>query len=142
MTQDVWQTALGIDLDPVETTEPPPAGPTLEGVVAITGDWLGAVVVQVPLALADRAARAMFALEDQAASPADMRDAIGEITNMTGGNIKGLLDGTCRLGLPTVVDGSAYHLSIPSAQVVARAVFQHGGDQAVVTVVTGGAFAA
>ncbi|MCC7010699.1 MAG: chemotaxis protein CheX [Acidobacteria bacterium] len=139
ITQDVWQTALGIDLDPVVAPDVSPSDvPTLDGVIAITGDWFGAVVVQVPIGLADRAARVMFALEDQPASTQDMQDAVGEITNMTGGNLKGLLDGRCHLGLPTVVAGTDHRLSMPaSAQVVTRVAFQSGDDRAIVTLVAG-----
>jgi chemotaxis protein CheX len=48
----------------------------------------------------------MFDLEPEAVTLDETRDALGELTNMMGGNLKALLPGPSRLSLPTVVEES------------------------------------
>jgi chemotaxis protein CheX len=97
------------------------------------------VIVQVPRPLAQRCASIMFSLEETAPTLADMQDALGEITNMTGGHLKSLMSGNCYLSLPAVVEGSDYGTRIPTAQVLARAIFDCEGMQGVVSLVAAGA---
>ncbi len=41
------------------------------------------------------------------AGPELVHDALGELTNMVGGNLKAMFGGKCHLGLPQVSDGDA-----------------------------------
>ena len=74
------------------------------------------MLLQVPEAVARRAAAVMFELDASAASLEDMQDAVGELTNMTGGNVKALLEGQCALSLPAVVEGRDYSIPCPGAR--------------------------
>jgi CheY-specific phosphatase CheX len=74
--------------------------------------------------LAQRVAQIMFSLDGQLPSREDTQDALGEITNMTGGNIKALLPEPNVLSLPAVVEGEDYTLRVPGTCVVSRLVFQ------------------
>ena len=139
LIDDIWMSTLGL---PTRPTEPRAAAsssdPTLDGLVNIAGDWQGTVAVQVPKALAARIAARMFRLGDTPPTLEDMQDALGEITNMTGGNIKALLPGHCVLSLPAVVEGQAYTIRVPSSQVVTRVAFECDGFPAVVSLMTAG----
>jgi CheY-specific phosphatase CheX len=73
-------------------------------------------------------AAAMFGMDDGQASEADVHDAIGEIANMTAGNVKGLVSGYSRLSLPTVTEGTRLSISMPGSRVVRRAAFDCGQD--------------
>jgi hypothetical protein len=77
----------------------------------------------------------MFSLGERPPTLADMQDAFGEVANITGGNLKGILsvDGA-HLSLPTVVQGRDYTVSIPGSQEIARGVFTCEGRPLVVTV--------
>ena len=58
--------------------------------------------------VAERLACVMFQVDE--ASPEEVRDLLGEMANLVGGNIKGMLPGPSRLSLPVVappVDHSA-----------------------------------
>lgn len=138
ITEEIWLSVLGLPTRPAGL----PAhlrleGATLDGVVSITGDWHGAVVMQLPRELAARVAAGFFGLESQEPSLQDLQDAVGELTNMTGGNLKALMPGQCSLSLPAVVEGKDYSLRIPSTTVVARVVFDCAGAPFVVTVLGG-----
>jgi chemotaxis protein CheX len=106
---DVHPSFLGHD-DP-----PAPSGRTLSAVIHITGAVDGAVVLHVTEPFARVAAARMFGIDPEAAGPTDQQDALGEICNVVGGNIKSLLPEPCRLSLPTVIDGADYSFRIPGS---------------------------
>jgi chemotaxis protein CheX len=82
-----------------------PTGPISEdglqsGSVSIAGRWTGTVVVEASAASLRALAARMF--EEPDVDEAQMDDALAEITNMVGGNIKCLLETDSRLSLPSV----------------------------------------
>jgi len=141
LIDDIWMATLGLPTRPAAAGSDgsSAAHPTLDGIINIAGDWQGTVAVQVPRALAAVIAARMFRLGDRTPTVEDMQDALGEITNMTGGNIKALLPGHCVLSLPAVVEGQGYTIRVPSSQVVTRVGFECDGHAAVVSLMTAGA---
>lgn len=137
LVDEIWMTTLGLPTRQVDTVDGRlmPAGPTLDGIINITGEWQGAVTLQVPKRLAARVASAMFRLDSATPTLEDMQDAVGELTNMTGGNIKGLLPGTCHLSLPTVIEGADYRLRLPGAEVVRQVAFRCEDEPIVVQLI-------
>ncbi len=103
LISSIWWTMLGMEVEPV-----PPGGATGEKVVALTGripisgGWEGAVVVTCPEPLARHMAARIFGLPHHETSLEQIRDALREVVNMIGGNLKVLLPGPSFLGLPTV----------------------------------------
>lgn len=77
--------------------------------VEIRGEEPFRTLVMTGRETADRMARALLALGPQdAVAPDDLRDALGEVANVIGGNIKGLLPQPGSLTLPVVeLDGPA-----------------------------------
>lgn len=140
LIDDIWMATLGLPTRPTAPdSDGPSAGhPTLDGIINIAGDWQGTVAVQVPRALAAIIAARMFRLGDQQPTIEDMQDALGEITNMTGGNIKALLPGQCVLSLPAVIEGRAYTIRVPSSHVVTKVAFECAGFPALVSLMTAG----
>ena len=100
----VWETVLGLNLVRCESA-PRVDEPMVAGVVSVSGAWEGSVTIETSVDMARQAAATMFGLDPDAASSEDTQDAIGELTNMTGGNVKSLLPEPCQLSLPTVVEG-------------------------------------
>jgi len=104
---------------------------TVTSVVHIDGAWHGAVVLRCPMALATTLTSAMF----QTAEPGtdDIRDALGELANMTAGNVKALLPEPCGISLPTVAFGLDYQLDVVGTVAIATANFTCAGQLLVVT---------
>ena len=137
LTQYIWGTTLNLDAVPhVDVDAGTAPGRTLDGVINITGAWAGALVIQVPEPIARRAASVMFEVDEAAATLEDMQDAVGELTNMTGCNVKALLNGPCHLSLPAVVEGRDYSIRVPGSEAVTRVVFDVDGDPFVVSLLT------
>jgi len=100
LTETVVGAVLGL---PIETDARPPTagcGEALESGVDIDGGWHGTVAVRAHSQFVRLAASIMFRIEPDAVGPDDLADALGELANMIGGNLKGLLSEPSRLSLP------------------------------------------
>jgi chemotaxis protein CheX len=71
----------------------------------------------------------MFAMEEDELDEELVGDAVGELANIAAGNIKGMLVEACKLGLPTVIRGSDYRVSVPGTSIVLEATFECDGDR-------------
>lgn len=113
--RDVVQAVVGscLNLDASWLEELPPGllreqAEEITGCVTIHGTWNGVVMVSCSTRLAIWLASRMFETLDTETTAADADDALGEIANIIGGNLKSLLsgDGTpCRISLPMIARG-------------------------------------
>ncbi len=124
ITQEVWSSFLSLELVPVDADSAPLHGPRLTGVVSISGGWQGTVVLECALAHAVAAAEAMFSSEPGTLSGEEVSDALGELTNMVGGNVKSLLPAPSALSIPSVAEGESYTVRVPGAVLVDRVALQ------------------
>ena len=108
VVDEVWTTFLGGDpLVPVAPTPESSAIPTTsrwDAAVTVSGAWNGLVVVSVDDVVAHAVTEAMLGVvADGPALPhEDVVDALGELVNVIGGNIKSLMPGPSKLSLPLV----------------------------------------
>ncbi|MGN6605563.1 MAG: chemotaxis protein CheX [Jatrophihabitans sp.] len=79
---------------------------SLSASVSMTGEWPGHVVVGCSDGFARRFASRLFLTD--IVSDSDIVDAIGELANVVGGNVKSVVPGPNVLSLPHVVRGSEY----------------------------------
>ena len=127
-TAEIWSTMLGIDPERgPEVVLPDGKNQTVSGCVQITGEWIGAVTVDCPAALARKVAAAMFEMEEDEAGADEIQDALGEITNMTAGNVKAMISPTLTIAPPSVVEGVDYKVRIPGTELVHQTFFQCDG---------------
>jgi chemotaxis protein CheX len=134
ITGAVWTSVLRRDAEtPSGDPEAEFAGSVMTGCVQMSGTWDGAVTLQCSIQLARAAAAAMYDSDPTEMSSAEIRDALGELTNMVGGNIKALLPGPTQLSLPFVVEGGKYSLNICNVVAVHRVWFSSLGETFVVT---------
>jgi len=82
-----------------------PSADRLTAAVRLIGDWNGEVLIECARAQACRFA-GRFLSEDPPGSVNDVvRDVLGELANMIGGNMKCVLTAGIRLSMPSVTDG-------------------------------------
>lgn len=127
VTTTVWESVLGIALLPQQDI--PSVERPVVGCVRVTGAWNGAVTIECGESVARDAAATMFGVAPRLAGPAEIRDAMGELVNMTGGNVKALLPAVSVLALPTVADGDAIP---PDTEVITQVAFACEGQPLVV----------
>ena len=128
ITVSIWTSILGLEVQRCERDAPPYGQEDfLTGYVEISGAWAGAVALHCSMSLAHQIAAIMFGVEPEVVHEKDMRDAVGELTNILGGNLKSLLPEPCVLSLPTTREGLDYGKNHPSGQEFSRVAFDcHG----------------
>jgi chemotaxis protein CheX len=129
VTSQIWESML--DLHPAPATHG--ASTALErrigASVQITGNWEGAVRLDSSLALARIAAARFIGSEPDQVSIDQVRDAMGELANMSAGMIKNLLPGPSYLSLPSVADGTDYSFTICKSNVESEVKFECEGEK-------------
>jgi chemotaxis protein CheX len=128
LIEGIWSTMLASDVASVETPAPaPPDGGSQRGSIEISGEWRGAVVLDLSVEQARLAASILLGMEAGDVSEVDAADVAGELINVLGGNLKAILPQPVRLGLPAVSrHGNADGLA-PLPKEVARYAFSWQG---------------
>jgi chemotaxis protein CheX len=105
IVNEVWDAYLQQpDATPVDAPAIPNAK-AITAAVSITGAWEGHVRVLVPPAAASDITAIMLAMDASEITESDVTDAMGELVNVVGGNIKNRGAQPARLGLPVVASG-------------------------------------
>ncbi len=112
-----------------------PAGDRLTSFVHLTGAWNGAVLLDCNPRQACQFAGRILSMDTPEAVDDDVRDVLGELANMIGGNLKGSMAGAISLSMPTVMEGRDYDLRICGSQVLERVALQCADGHFWVTVI-------
>jgi chemotaxis protein CheX len=115
ITRDVWESFTGREIELTDDQLRPDGGDVTVGCVTVTGGWQASVLLACPARLARMAASAMFDRPAEQLGDQDVADALGELTNMIGGNIKSLIPGPSRLSMPSVTVGGSSTARVPGA---------------------------
>lgn len=108
--QNVFETMLQlpVQLGNPELKRSGSTGHDVSGIIAMSGDLEGSIVLSFPTATAERVV-ALFVGEDLASTHDDFADAIGELVNMVSGGAKARFDGKhVSISCPSVVIGDSH----------------------------------
>lgn len=106
VTQTVWDLVLKMEAERGTQHTLPRAGEgVISGSVRVSGSWNGSITLYCFTGLAEQAASIMFGVPAATLAGEDVSDAIGELANIIGGNVRALLPEPCQLSLPTVHRG-------------------------------------
>jgi chemotaxis protein CheX len=135
IVESVFETMMR--LEAVQCTAPWfPSGDRLTAVLHLAGDWNGAVLLECDPRQACRFAGRFLSTDPPDTVNDVVRDVLGELANMIGGNLKCVLTRGIRLSMPSVVDGGDYSLRVCRAEVRDRLAFQCAEGPFWVTVLT------
>ncbi len=124
LTVNVWTSMANVELRPHDTPiSTASIGHALAGCVRIKGGWNGAIVLHCAPDLLKKASKAMLSVDPEKATRDDLRDTLGELSNITGGNIKAILPGPSDLSLPIVAEGDELSVRVPKSNPVVRLQF-------------------
>ncbi len=105
IVNEVWDAYLQQPEAQPTDHEPALDARPITAAVSITGAWEGHVRVLVPPAAAHDITGLMLAMEPGEVSDRDVTDAMGELINVVGGNLKNRGVQPAKLGLPVVATG-------------------------------------
>ncbi len=113
--QNVFATMLQLPVTVGEPSVRTESGSTYDvsGIVGMSGDVIGSVVLSFPSEAAERIA-SIFAGQQMNTDDEDFADAIGELINMVAGGAKGMFkDRNVSISCPSVVVGAEHKVSRP-----------------------------
>jgi chemotaxis protein CheX len=121
-TQLVCSTLLGYEVNPLPGSYDISSADTVSGSVQVTGKWHGIIMISLPSTMVNTLTENLFSLEPGKASTEDRKDAVGELINMIGGNIKALLPQPSTLSVPLLaLEGNSQYF--PSTKTVTHCQF-------------------
>lgn len=91
--------------------------------VYFAGEWSGAVLVECSLAMAYEFTARLMRIPKPIQFDNDVFDALGELANMIGGNLKSVLPRGVALSMPFVIEGSHYSVRVCGANKCNRMSF-------------------
>jgi chemotaxis protein CheX len=114
IAQDVFQTMLDYPVSPSEE-ESAKKTDAVTAAIFLAGTWQGAVILECSQAQAFVFTARLMKITEPTGMDDDVRDALGEIINMIGGNMKSILPTGVSLSIPSVLDGADYAYRICGA---------------------------
>lgn len=104
LTEEVWNSFVGTDEPLLPGLEPTNARwVDFAATITASGAWNGIVTLEFAAHTAELVSARMLGLDE--AGEEDVADAVGELVNMVGGNVKSLMPGPSSLSLPVVTTG-------------------------------------
>jgi chemotaxis protein CheX len=123
IVESVFTTMMSLEVSP--TDEPwHSAGDRLTSFVHLTGEWNGAVLLDCTPRQACQFAGRILSMDAPEIVDDDVRDVLGELANMIGGNMKCGMAAGVTLSMPTVMKGRDYDMRICGSKVLERVAFQ------------------
>lgn len=129
----VFTTMLDVEVSVADPTGTP-SGDHLTAAVYSEGEWEGAVLLECNCEQASQFTGSLLGIDPPEEFNDDVRDAIGELANMIGGNIKSVIAPEDRLSLPSVVHGKNYEVCICGSEVNKRVGFRFDGGPFWITI--------
>jgi len=135
IVESVFITMMDIEVSPSEMLWLA-APDRLASFVLLSGDWNGAVMLECSKMQACQFAGRILCMDPPNAVDDDVRDVLGELANMIGGNMKSGLPMGVLLSMPTVMDGSDFGLRMCGSHISERLGFDCPHGHFWVTVLT------
>ena len=120
-TGEIFDAMLGLELEPLNGHSLPNEPDKVTASVGLSGGWNGAVVFECSRQTACMLAGAMLAIEFDEFDN-DVKDVVGEITNMVAGNVSRSLTGSPALAPPCIVEGSDYSMDVLGVKQLAQQI--------------------
>ncbi len=133
IVESIFETMMEMNVCSVEAPAFP-VGQHLTSSVYLEGNWNGAVSLECDHQQACHFASKLLAMDPPETVDDDVRDALGELANMIGGNLKSMLGTDVRLSMPSVIDGTNYELRVCGSGPHQRIGFQFDAGEFCVTV--------
>lgn len=124
VSDEIWASMLNITLQPGKNVKfPLPGEACVTATVEIFGAWDGLVRLDFSKELATAATAIFLGVGAGEVQLDEVRDSSGELANITAGAMKALLPSPSHLGLPSVIEGRDYSLTVQNGTLLVRTPF-------------------
>jgi chemotaxis protein CheX len=123
IVQSVFATMMDLEVSACDATWSS-TGDRITSLVSLMGDWNGAVLIECNPQQACYFAGRILAMDTPEVVDDDVRDVMGELANMVGGNMKSGMSTGVRLSMPSVMYGRDYDVRVCGSEVKERIGFQ------------------
>jgi chemotaxis protein CheX len=121
--ESVFLNMMNLEVSPGETPWNP-SHDQLTSAVHLSGIWNGALLFECDQRQACRFAGRFLSMDPPDTVNDDVRDVLGELANMIGGNMKSAVASGLSLSMPSVTDGSDYGLRVCGSEIQDRLGFE------------------
>jgi chemotaxis protein CheX len=122
IVQSVFSAMVGLEITP--SSEPwSPDGNRLTSAVHLSGDWNGVVLLECERHQACAFTARFLSIDTPDVVDDTVRDVLGELANMIGGNLKCVVTQGIALSMPSVVDGGDYRMRFCRAELMLQCAF-------------------
>jgi chemotaxis protein CheX len=135
IVESVFETMMSLEVGECKTPWFP-CDNRLTSAVHFAGDFHGALLLECDRRQACRFAGRFLSMDPAETVDDVVRDVLGELANMIGGNLKCIFSAGIRLSMPSVVDGSDYSVRVCGAEIRERLAFECAEGLFWVTVLT------
>lgn len=117
-TQEIFSSMVMMEVSASEepVTEGSVHSESITGLIGLAGTYKGVLAIHMPNTVALAVTSSFLGMEVEEIN-ADVEDAIGELANMLGGNVKTILSESGRdinLSLPSTISGREYNFQLAS----------------------------
>jgi chemotaxis protein CheX len=109
---EIFRTMIDTDTWPLAETPGHVPDHAIVGAVYLAGQWRGALLLETWAEQAFVWTHKLMSVPAPSSLNDDVRDCIGELTNMIAGNLKSLLPVETALSMPSVVEGRQFTLRL------------------------------
>lgn len=122
IVQSVFSTMVNLEINPCFDSWSPD-GNRITSTVHLAGDWNGVILLECERRQACAFAARFLSIDAPQAVDDTVRDVLGELANMIGGNLKCVIGRGMTLSMPSVVDGGDYRMRFCRAELMVQCAF-------------------
>jgi chemotaxis protein CheX len=123
IVQAVFLSMLELEVSPDETLWEL-SMETLTSFVELSGEWTGVLLLECTAFQACQFAARFLSVAPPATVDEEVRDVLGELANMIGGNLKCAMASGLELSMPRIMKGNDYHRWLGGFEIEDRLAFQ------------------
>ncbi len=121
---ELFSTMLATEVAPLFSREAHSTNSQLTALVAFDGSWRGVLEFECGATEAIHFARRFLQMDELQECNEDVRDTLGELTNIVAGNLKAVMPGQITLCTPSVVEGRDYSVRICGGSMIGESWFK------------------
>lgn len=133
VVSNIWSTMLSLETKASYNKRNLMRTPLYSAYITLSGGFDGGVILQTSQRHASLVAAIIFNKELAEIQHDELRDIMGELTNIIGGHVKAMFNETCNLSLPFVVENIEANIQIPNTRILMNVMLESNNEPISIT---------